>query len=124
CEVALAGGVNLMLTPFVTIMESRAQMLSPDGRCKTFDRTANGYVRGEGGGIIVLKSLSAAIRDNNLILGLIKGSAVNHGGTSSGLTVPNQLSQEQLIRQALKNAQVKPEDISYIEAHGTGTSLG
>ena len=124
CEIALAGGVNLMLTPLVTIMESRAQMLSPEGRCKTFDSSANGYVRGEGCGIIILKPLSAAINDNNLILGLIRGSAVNHGGASSGLTVPNQLAQEQLLHQALKKARVEPEQLSYIEAHGTGTSLG
>ena len=124
CDIALAGGVNLMLTPLVSIMESRAQMLSPDGRCKTFDSSANGYVRGEGCGVIILKRLSAAIENNNHILGLIRGSAVNHGGASSGLTVPNQVAQEQLIRQALKNAKVEPENVSYIEAHGTGTSLG
>lgn len=124
CDIALAGGVNLILTPLVSIMESRAQMLSPDGRCKTFDSSANGYVRGEGCGVIILKRLSAAIKDNNHILGLIRGSAVNHGGASSGLTVPNQIAQEQLIRQALKTAKVEPEKISYIEAHGTGTSLG
>ncbi|BAZ48614.1 erythronolide synthase [Nostoc sp. NIES-4103] len=124
CNLALAGGVNLMLTPLVSIMESRAQMLSPEGRCKTFDASADGYVRGEGCGVILLKRLSTALAEQDNILGLIRGSAVNHGGSSSGLTVPNQLAQEQLIRQALSNGQVEPKEISYIEAHGTGTSLG
>ncbi|MBW4673439.1 MAG: acyltransferase domain-containing protein [Desmonostoc geniculatum HA4340-LM1] len=124
CNLALAGGVNLMLTPLVSIMESRAQMLSSKGRCKTFDASADGYVRGEGCGVILLKRLSTALADQDNILGLIRGSAVNHDGSSSGLTVPNQIAQEQLLRQALVNARVEPAQISYIEAHGTGTSLG
>ncbi|MBD2136212.1 SDR family NAD(P)-dependent oxidoreductase [Anabaena sp. FACHB-1237] len=124
CNLALAGGVNLMLTPDVTITFSQAGMLAPDGRCKTFDASANGYVRGEGCGVIILKRLSDAIADNDNILAVIRGSAVNQDGPSGGLTVPNGPSQEAVIHQALNNGNLKPADISYIEAHGTGTSLG
>jgi len=124
CHLALAGGVNLMLAPNVSITFSQAGMLAPDGRCKTFDAAANGYVRGEGCGVIVLKRLSDAIADGNNILALIRGSAINQDGPSGGLTVPNGPSQEAVIRQALANGGVDPEMVSYIEAHGTGTSLG
>ena len=124
CNLALAGGVNQLLAPEVTINFSKARMLSPDGRCKTFDATADGYTRGEGCGVIVLKRLSDALRDADNILAQIRGSAINHDGRSSGLTVPNGPSQQAVIRQALKNAGVEPEQVSYIEAHGTGTSLG
>ena len=99
-------------------------MLSPDGRCKTFDASANGFVRAEGCGIIVLKRLGAALASGDRILALIRGSAVNQDGPSSGLSVPNGLAQEAVIRQALGSAQVEPSALSYIEAHGTGTSLG
>ncbi|AFZ28188.1 polyketide synthase family protein [Cylindrospermum stagnale PCC 7417] len=123
-DLALVGGVNLLLAPSLSINFSKARMLSPDGRCKTFDAKANGYVRSEGCGVVVLKRLSQAIRDGDNILALIRGSAINQDGASGGLTVPSGPSQEAVIRQALKNAGVKPNQVSYIEAHGTGTSLG
>ena len=124
CDMALAGGVNLMLSPLPTIFFCKTRALSPDGRCKTFDASADGYSRGEGCGVVVLKRLSDALRDKDNILALIRGSAVNHDGPSSGLTVPNRRAQESLIRQALKNGKIEPHLISYVEAHGTGTSLG
>nr|VFJ42996.1 MAG: Acyl transferase domain-containing protein [Candidatus Kentron sp. DK] len=123
-ELALAGGVNLNLTPEMTVGLSRTQSLSPDGRCKTFDASADGFARGEGCGVVVLKRLSDAIADRDNILALIRGSAINHDGISSGFTVPNELAQQKLLRQALKSAGVTAADVSYIEAHGTGTSLG
>ncbi|MEO1559581.1 MAG: type I polyketide synthase [Cyanobacteria bacterium J06632_19] len=124
CEMAIAGGVKLHLTPEGYILTSRVGMISPDGLCKTFDISANGYARGEGCGMIVLKPLSKAKEDGDQILALIRGSAVNQDGPSSGLTVPNGQSQQKLIKQALKQAQIEPAEISYLEAHGTGTSLG
>ncbi|MEM9217717.1 MAG: SDR family NAD(P)-dependent oxidoreductase, partial [Cyanobacteria bacterium P01_F01_bin.150] len=124
CSMALAGGVKLHLTPDSYIGTSRARMISTDGRCKTFDQTADGYGRGEGCGIIVLKRLSDAERDGDPILALIRGSAVNQDGPSSGLTVPNGQAQQRLIKQALAQAQVQPTEVSYLEAHGTGTCLG
>ncbi|MHC0067445.1 type I polyketide synthase [Nostoc sp. UIC 10890] len=124
CQMAIAGGVKLHLTPSSYIFTSRAGMISPDGLCKTFDISADGYGRGEGCGMVVLKSLSQAQADGDPILALILGSAVNQDGPSSGLTVPNGQSQQKLILQALKQARVEPADISYLEAHGTGTSLG
>ncbi|HIK46480.1 MAG TPA: type I polyketide synthase, partial [Leptolyngbyaceae cyanobacterium M65_K2018_010] len=124
CRLALAGGVNLMLSPENTITFSRARMLAPDGRCKTFDAAADGYVRGEGCGLVVLKRLADAIADGDSILALIRGSAVNQDGPSGGLTVPNGPSQQAVIRQALANAGVDPAQVNYIEAHGTGTALG
>ncbi len=123
-RMALAGGVNLTLAPETTIALSKAHMMAPDGRCKTFDARADGFVRGEGCGIVVLKRLSDAVADGDNILAVIRGSAVNQDGRSSGITAPNGLAQEALIRQALANSGVKPEQIGYIEAHGTGTSLG
>jgi acyl transferase domain-containing protein/acyl carrier protein len=124
CDLALACGTNLMLAPSTYIAECQAQMLAPDGRCKTFDARADGYGRGEGCGVVVLKRLSDAERDGDRILALIRGSAINQDGRSGGLTVPNGLAQEQVIRQALKNGNVTPDQIDYIEAHGTGTRLG
>jgi acyl transferase domain-containing protein/acyl carrier protein len=124
CELALAGGSNLILTPEQMIVLSRLQALSPTSRCRTFDAQADGMARGEGCGMVALKTLSAAQRDGDPIWAVIRGSAVNHDGPSSGLTVPNELAQEALIRQALTNAQARPADIGYIEAHGTGTKLG
>ena len=124
CTTALAGGVNVILSPEVTINFSRARMMAPDGRCKTFDAAADGYVRSEGCGVVVLKRLSDAIAAGDRVLALVKGSAVNQDGRSSGFTAPNELAQEALIRKALKNAQVMPAQVSYVEAHGTGTSLG
>lgn len=124
CNLALAGGVNLLLSPQTTMTFSKAKMMAPDGRCKTFDAAANGYVRGEGCGVIVLKRLSDAIADGDHILAVIRGSAVNQDGPSGGLTVPNGPSQEKVLRQALQNGAVNPAEVAYIEAHGTGTSLG
>ncbi|NEO36814.1 MAG: SDR family NAD(P)-dependent oxidoreductase [Moorea sp. SIOASIH] len=122
--LALAGGVNIILSPIGHIALSKLKALSPDGRCKAFDAKANGYVRSEGAGCIVLKPLSKALADNDPIYATIRGSAVNHDGRSKGLTVPDSSAQEELIRQALDNAGVAPSEISYIEAHGTGTPLG
>lgn len=123
-NLVITGGVSLMLSPDMTITFSQARMMSPDGRCKTFDASANGYVRGEGCGVVILKRLSDAIKDENRILALIRGSAVNHDGLSNGITAPNGSAQQAVIRQALENAKVAPAEISYIEAHGTGTPLG
>jgi acyl transferase domain-containing protein/acyl carrier protein len=124
CDRALAGGVNLILSPENTVALSKAKMLSFDGRCKTFDGQADGIVRGEGCGILVLKRLSDAIADGDNILALIRGSAVNQDGASGGFTVPNKTAQETLLRQALSRAKIKPSEVDYIEAHGTGTPLG
>jgi acyl transferase domain-containing protein/acyl carrier protein len=124
CDLALAGGVNVLLSPTSIIAASRARMLSPDGRCKTFDAAADGYVRSEGCGILVLKRLSDAQRDGDRICAVIPGSAVNQDGASSGLTVPNGGAQQRLIAAALSRAGVGGGDIDYLEAHGTGTSLG
>ncbi|MDJ0903719.1 MAG: SDR family NAD(P)-dependent oxidoreductase [Xenococcus sp. MO_188.B8] len=124
CSLALAAGVQLILSPEITIFLSKARALSPDGRCKTFDADADGYGRGEGCGVIALKRMSDAVADGDNILAVIRGSAVNHDGSSSGLTVPNKTAQQTLLRKALANAKVKPSQVSYVEAHGTGTSLG
>lgn len=124
CDIALAGGANLILLPDVNIYMSRARTMAHDGRCKTFDASADGYVRGEGCGIVVLKRLSDAIADGDNILALIRGSAVRHDGRSGGYTVPNAAVQQELIREALASAGVEPSAISYVEAHGTGTPLG
>lgn len=124
CDLALAGGVNVILSPKVFSALSRARMLAPDGKCKTFDAAADGFVRGEGCGVVILKRLRDALADRDRILAVIRGSAVNQDGPSSGLTAPNGPSQEAVLRDALENAQVNPRDVSYIEAHGTGTSLG
>ncbi|MBD1836177.1 type I polyketide synthase [Cyanobacteria bacterium FACHB-472] len=124
CHLALGAGVNLILTPSVFINESRARMLSSDGHCKTFDAAADGFARGEGCGVVILKRLSDAIADGDNILALIRGSAVNQDGRSGGLTVPNGPAQQAVIRKALATAGVEPGQVSYIEAHGTGTSLG
>ena len=124
CNLALAGGVNLILSPEWTITASKARMMAADGRCKTFDAAADGYVRGEGCGIVVLKRLADAVANGDNILALIVGSAVNHDGHSSGFTVPNKQAQEAVIREALANARVQPAQVSYVETHGTGTPLG
>jgi acyl transferase domain-containing protein/acyl carrier protein len=123
-DMALAGGVNLILTPEPSVALCQARMLSPDGRCKSFDAAANGYVRGEGCGVLLLKPLSRALADGDPIVAQIRGSAVNQDGKSSGFTVPNGPAQSELIERALRNAGVEPSDIGYLEAHGTGTSLG
>lgn len=124
CRLALVGGVNLILAPQLSIAFSRAGMLSPDGRCRTFDAEAAGYVRGEGCGVVVVKSLSRALADGDTVYAVLRGSAVNQDGRSNGLTAPNGLAQEAVIRQALAAAGVQAEQVGYVEAHGTGTVLG
>jgi len=124
CDLALAGSANLMVAPEVNIAFSKAQLLAPDGRCKTFDIAADGYGRGEGCGVVVLKRLSDALANGDRIEALIRGSAVNQDGPSGALVVPNGLSQQAVIRKALENAGVSTGDIDYVEAHGTGTALG
>ena len=124
CDMALAGGVNVLLSPASIVAASRARMLSPDGRCKTFDAAADGYARGEGCGVLVLKRLSDAQRDGDHICAVIRSSAVNQDGASSGLTVPNGGAQQRLITAALARAGLRGADVDYLEAHGTGTPLG
>ena len=124
CDLALAGGVNVLLNPVITIATSRARMLSPDGRCKTFDAAADGYVRSEGCGMLVLKRLSEAVRDGDRIHAVIRASAVNQDGASGGLTVPNGGAQQRVIAATLARAGLAGRDVDYLEAHGTGTSLG
>ena len=124
CDMAVAGGVNVLLSPVTTVAASRARMLSPVGRCKTFDASADGYVRSEGCGILVLKRLSDAQRDGDRVLAVIPGSAVNQDGASSGLTVPNGGAQQRLIGTVLGRAGLAGGDVDYLEAHGTGTPLG
>jgi len=124
CEMALAGGVNMIFSPSLYIYESQSGMLSPDGACKTFDADANGYVRGEGVGAVLLKPLSRAKADGDHIYAVIKGTAVNHGGRASSVTAPNSGAQADLIVEAYTKAGIDPTTVSYIETHGTGTSLG
>ncbi len=124
CHVALCGGVNAIHHPRNLVVFSDAKMLSPSGRCRTFDDSADGYGRSEGCSMIVLKRLSDAIRDGDNIIATLRGSAVNQDGESGGLTVPNGVAQEQVMRNAINNAALTVADISYVEAHGTGTSLG
>ena len=124
CHLALAGGVHLMLSPEVTIALCRLKALAPDGRSKTFEAAADGFARAEGCGLIALKRLSDALANGDSILALIRGSAVNQDGASGGLTVPSGRSQRQVIQQALDHAGITPQQIQYIEAHGTGTILG
>lgn len=124
CDMALTGGISLLLTPKRFIWYSKAGILSPTGALRTFDENANGTVRGEGVGFILLKPLARAIADGNRILGVIKGSAVNHGGKSPTLTHPSANAQAEVIVNALQAGGVDPSDVSYIEAHGTGTVKG
>ncbi|WDE02523.1 type I polyketide synthase [Thalassomonas actiniarum] len=124
CDLALSAGVNLILGPETFVNFSKAKMLAPDGRCKTFDAAADGYARGEGGGVVVLKRLSDAQRDGDKVLAVIKGSAVNQDGPSGGLTVPNGPAQVKVIRKALSAGGILPHQVGYVEAHGTGTALG
>jgi pimaricinolide synthase PimS1 len=122
--LALAGGVHVIVSEESSAALSRTQALSPDGRCKTFDASANGFVRGEGSGMLVLERFSDAVRNGRRILATIRASAVNQDGKSTGLTAPNVLSQQALLRDALTLAGLEPAQISYIECHGTGTPLG
>lgn len=124
CDAALTAGVNLLLTPHHFVYFSKLGALSPDGRCKPFDASANGYARGEGCGAVLLKRLSDAEADGDTVLAIIRGSAIGQDGASSSFTAPNGLAQQQVIRRALADAGLAPTDIGYVEAHGTGTPLG
>lgn len=125
CDLALSGGVNVVLSPLPSISFSQFPgMVSAEGRCKTFDAGANGYVRSEGCGIVVLKRLSDAVRDGDVVLAVLRGGAVNQDGRSSGVTAPNGLAQRDVLRRALDSSGVAADEVSYIEAHGTGTRLG
>jgi len=124
CEMVIAGGVNVILSPWVYISFNKAGMLSPDGRCKSFDHRADGYVRGEGVGAVLLKPLSRAVADGDYIYGVIRGSAINHGGRANSMTAPNPNAQAELLIDAYRGAGVDFNTISYIECHGTGTRLG
>jgi len=123
-DLALAGGVQLSLSPFTGIALSKWSALSPQGRCRSFDAGADGFVRGEGCGVVVLKRLADATRDGDRVLAVVRGSAVNQDGRSNGMTAPNVLAQRDVITDALRIADVSPDTVSYIEAHGTGTVLG
>ncbi|MCG8508522.1 MAG: polyketide synthase, partial [Rhodospirillales bacterium] len=124
CDQAIVGGVNTIITPEAHISFNKAGMLCRDGRCKTFSKQANGYVRGEGVGMLFLKNLKAAKEAGDHIYGLIRGSAENHGGRANSLTAPNPKAQSDLLVSAYKKAGIDPRTVSYIEAHGTGTELG
>lgn len=122
--MAVAGGVNLYLHPSSYIFLSTMRMLSPEGRCKSFGEGGNGFVPGEGAGVVLLKPLSRAIADKDHIYAVIRGTRINHGGKTNGYTVPNPVAQGELIREAFDKAGVNARAVSYIEAHGTGTELG
>ncbi|WP_310632147.1 beta-ketoacyl synthase N-terminal-like domain-containing protein [Paraburkholderia sp.] len=124
CDVAIAGGVNLILGPEETIGVARLQAMSPSGQCRPFDARADGYIRGEGGGVIVMKRLDDAVAHGERIEAVLAGSALNSDGASNGLTAPNGAAQEAVIRRALARAGVGAEAVAYVEAHGTGTALG
>ena len=123
-ELAIAGGVNLILSPVVTRSFDAAEAMSPTGACHSFDAAADGFVRGEGCGVVVLKRLSDALRDGNQVLAVVRGSAVNQDGRSNGLMAPNPAAQAAVLRAACTDAGVPPLEIDYVEAHGTGTLLG
>ena len=123
-NMALAGGVNLLISPDSTVAMSKFGGMAPDGRSKAFDSRANGYVRGEGGGLVVLKSLSQAIKDGNRVYAVIRGGGVNNDGFSNGLTAPSPSAQRSVLELALNKAKRAPQDIDYVETHGTGTPLG
>ncbi len=124
CRLALAGGVNAILSPDTTIALSKAKMMAPDGRCKAFDAGADGFVRSEGCGVVVLKRLADAVADGDQVLAVVRGSAINQDGRSNGLTAPNGPAQVAVITAALADAHVEPAQVGYVETHGTGTSLG
>lgn len=124
-DVVVAGGVNALITPMVTLgFDEIGAVLAPDGRIKSFSADADGYTRSEGGGMLVLKRVDDARRDGDAILAVIAGSAVNHDGRSNGLIAPNQDAQADVLRRAYKDAGIDPRTVDYIEAHGTGTILG
>lgn len=124
CDRAFVGGVNAICSPTTNILTCKLKALSPTGQSRAFDAAADGYLRGEGCGVVTLRRLADAERDGDPILGVIKGSAIGHNGAGGGLTVPNPKAQEQVIRDALRRANLSPRDVSYLEAHGTGTELG
>lgn len=124
CDIAVAGGVNVMMVPEYPIAMCKGQFLSPDARCKTFDREANGYARGEGAGIVVLKPLAKALADHDSIYALIRGTGINQDGATPGISYPNGDSQEKLLRKVYGQAGINPEKVQYVEAHGTGTQAG
>ncbi|MFI9599806.1 type I polyketide synthase, partial [Streptomyces sp. NPDC052043] len=124
CDLAIAGGVNLNLTLAGTVEASRFGGLSPNGRCATFDAAADGYVRGEGGGLVLLKPLARALADGDEIHGVLLGSAVNNDGATPGLTVPDQAAQQRVVEAAHERAGIRPEQVQYVELHGTGTKIG
>lgn len=124
CNLAIVGGVSLILTPHSTIHMAQAHALAPDGRCKTFAADADGYAQGEGCAVLLLKRLSDAQRDRDPIVALLRGTAINNDGRSSGLTVPSGAAQRMVLRESLNNARLSPGGIGYVETHGTGTSLG
>ena len=124
CDMAIAGGVDILISPEVYISLSQAGALSPDGKCFTFDRKANGYVPGEGAGAVLLKPLSAALKDGDRIYGIIRGSAINNDARTMGVTTPNLEAQKRVLEEAYQRAGVTPDRVTYIEAHGTGTTIG
>ncbi|MDX2080082.1 MAG: SDR family NAD(P)-dependent oxidoreductase [Terrimicrobiaceae bacterium] len=124
CGAALAGGVTVMITPGGFIGFSQAGMLSPDGRCAAFDASANGFVRGEGAGMVLLKPLARALADGDPVLGIIRGTAMNQDGSTNGISLPSAEAQARLVVEACADAKVAPGDIDFVEAHGTGTAVG
>lgn len=124
CDIAIAGGINLVLVPEINVCLTKGGFLSPEGRCKAFDATANGYVRSEGSGLVLLKRYDDAVAAGDNILAVIVGSAINQDGTSNGLTAPSGQAQIACYEAALNSAEIAPSEVSYIEAHGTGTQLG
>ncbi|MBX6769050.1 MAG: polyketide synthase, partial [Actinomadura rubrobrunea] len=124
CDTALVAGVNLMLSPRSTVALSKGRFLAPDGRCKTFDASADGYGRGEGCGVVVLRTAEAARSAGQRVLALVRGTATNQDGRSNGLTAPRGGAQEDVVRRALAAAGVRPAEVGYVETHGTGTALG
>jgi acyl transferase domain-containing protein len=124
CDMAVAGGGSILQSPYVFAGLSRAGMLSPTGGCKTFRADADGYCRGEGVGVIILKRLEDAVADNDNILAVIKGAARSYSNTASSMTHPSAESQERLYRQVLRQGNISPNEISYVEMHGTGTQAG
>ncbi|WP_405528120.1 type I polyketide synthase [Streptomyces avidinii] len=124
CGVAIVGGVNVILTPAITEAFDNSGVMAPDGRCKTFSAQADGYVRSEGAGVVVLKPLSEALRDGDRVSAVIRGSAVTSDGRTNGLLAPSRRSQEEVVRQALGQAGARPREVGYVEAHGTGTAIG
>ena len=123
-SLAIAAGVNALLSPSAGIGFSKARMLSPTGRCRPFDAAGDGYVRSEGGAVVILQPLAQALAENNLVHAVIVGSGVNSDGRTKGLAMPNQAAQEALLRRVYRDAGIDPDEITYIEAHGTGTSVG